>query len=175
MKQQFFKHIIILFCLVLFSNSLVAQLIAGSNKTANRPEGKYTNTVISQKIQKALKKDFKEAAALSWFNTEKNTMVRFTEGKTLHRILYAPDGKQIYHISYAEAVDLPPAILRIIKNYDGSLQIQRGIKVEQVHVNIWLVYAQKDNQIVAVRVEEDEVQLFEVGNGDYIFSSSAKL
>jgi hypothetical protein len=171
MKQNSFKHIFILCSALVLSNSISAQLIAHAGKKERAASVNYTEAVLNPIIQNALKKDFTEAAAVKWFTLEKNTMVRFTEGKILHRILYAPNGKQIYHISYAEAVDLPSAIVKKINNSGRSFIIQRGIKVEQDNSTVWILYAQKDNQLFAVRIEEDELQVFEVASSGYLLSS----
>jgi hypothetical protein len=172
MKQYSFKHIFILCAAVVISNSISAQLIAHSDSKEDKLAVNYTEAVMNPKVQNALNKDFKEATSVTWFNMGKNTVVRFTEGKILHRILYTPNGKQVYHISYAEAIDLPQAIVSKVNHSDRSFIIQRGIKVEQGNSKVWIVYAQKDNRLFAVRIEEEETQVFDISNGDYLFPSS---
>lgn len=174
MKQQSFKHIFILCSLVLFCNSLFAQFFAGAGRKAHTQASRKTEAVLNPKIQNVLTKNYKDAVALTWHNVENNTMIRFTKGSILHRILFTPGGKQIYHISYAEAVDLPVSIVKKVKNYDGSFTIQRGIKVEQSNTNVWIVYAEKKNRLFALRIENDEVELFEEKNSEYLLRSSSK-
>ena len=143
---------------LVYSLLTVSLLLIMINKVSAQvvlPEVTITATHnIPDKVDKAFKSTFSNAADPVWYQANKNYLVKFIDNDMKNNALFRKNGEMIYKISYGYDKDIPVDVSKMIKDkYDGY-NVVVAFNVKQEQRDIWIVNLENDKNIVTARVED---------------------
>jgi hypothetical protein len=141
---------------------LAALLIAGTSLSQEKNiedlppvviSGSGINKYVNDKVERAFKKLFHDAANPMWYYLNKNYFVQFMSGEQENSALFSRKGFLIYHISYGKEEHLPADIRRMVKSYYVECSIPHAVKVEQNKRVVWVINVEDDANLFLIRSE----------------------
>lgn len=168
MKHNFLKQLFVALSALMSTAVVVAQTEKPEYKELS-PVTVTSNSIarMDEKVRVAFQKDFDKPTDVSWYKMDKNTHIYFLLEGIVHRILYNPRGKQIYHISYYEAATLPATVKSLLlANYPG-FATQLALHVQQNGRDIWVANMEDEKKWLFIRIEDGDTEITnEMDRGD---------
>ena len=128
-------------------------------KTDTMPTVVITSkTAISPKVTAAFEAQFKNEVNPTWYNLNKNYMVKFVSQDQKNAALYNKNGYLIYHIKYGDKDNLPNDLTNMVYQKYKDCKITTAIHVEQESRSIWVVDLEYGQYLIMARIESDQVQ-----------------
>jgi len=117
-----------------------------------------SKSTVSQKVTDAFDAQFKNEVNPTWYNLDKNYMVKFVSQDQKNRALYNKNGYLIYHIKYGNASTLPSDLSNMIYKKYKDCKITTVIHIEQELRSIWAVDLEYGQYLVLARIENNQLQ-----------------
>jgi hypothetical protein len=121
-----------------------------------------SGTNVTQKVNSAFQKTFKDAQEAKWYKLNKNYLVEFLTKDQKNKALFRKNGYLIYHIAYGHENNLPEDIRKTVKSNYVDYDITSAINVKEDQRDIWVVSLEDKTKLVVVKVEEGALE--EVNN-----------
>ncbi|HVW15510.1 MAG TPA: hypothetical protein VHB54_16880 [Mucilaginibacter sp.] len=113
---------------------------------------------VNQKVTDAFHEKFKDVVSHTWYQIDKNYLVKFISNDQKNHALYDKNGYLYYHLAYGTEKHLPAEITEKIHNkYEGG-NITTTIQVNQDNRSIWLVNVEYGKLLVLVREENGDIR-----------------
>ena len=119
---------------------------------------------VSNELSKAFKKSFPGAQDLKWYKLDQDYLAKFIKDDLAHNALFKKNGFLKYDISYGHESNLPAQTHELIQGAYKDYNITTAINVKSAGRDIWVVHLEGLNNLVTVRVEDqdlEEVERFE--------------
>lgn len=158
MNKIIFTFVVIGLASILWSNQAISQDYPVSELPPVTITAKTSKAAINSKVTKSFAKYFKDATNQKWYAVEKKYLVDFIEHEQNNSALFTKSGRLIYHISFGEENNLPQDIRKMVKSSYFDQDITRVYNVKQDDRNIWVVSLEDTNDIIMVRVENNELE-----------------
>ncbi|WP_426668941.1 hypothetical protein ACPPVU_22285 [Mucilaginibacter sp. McL0603] len=117
-----------------------------------------SKSAISPKVTEAFDAKFKNDVNTTWYNANKNYMVKFMTQDQKNAALYNKNGYLVYHIKYGNASSLPNDLSNMIYKKYKDCKITTVIHIEQESRSIWAVDLEYGQYLILARIENDQVQ-----------------
>ena len=130
--------------------------VAGTN--ANINDSKNVSPYVNMKVQRAFIKLFGEEREQNWSIVGQNFLNRFHVNGVLTNALFSKNGQLIYTITYGTEKNLPAAIRKIVKSEYFDYSITAATEIQEDKRDIWVVQLQNDIEVIAVRIENREME-----------------
>jgi hypothetical protein len=118
-----------------------------------------SGTVVNKEIDKAFRKAFPGAQDLTWYEMNKNYLVKFIENDMKHHALFTKNGAIKYDVSFGTEKNLPEILLTKIQDEYNEYKIFKVTNIKEAGRNIWVINLDNLKHIALVRMEEDEMEL----------------
>jgi len=148
-KTFYTKVICTIFSIFILINSFAAAEIKGNTNAS--PD-------INMKVKRAFIKLFGEEREQNWSIAGQNFLNRFHVNGVLTNALFSKNGQLIYTITYGTEKNLPAAIRKIVKSEYFDYSITAATEIEEDKRDIWVVQLQNDIEVIAVRIENREME-----------------
>jgi hypothetical protein len=117
-----------------------------------------SGTVVNIQIDKAFRKTFPGAQKMTWYQMNKNYLVKFIENDMKHHVLFTKNGIIKYDISFGTEKDLPVNMHTKIRDSYNEYNITKVANIKQDGRNIWVINLENMKHIALVRLEEEEME-----------------
>lgn len=143
-------------------------MFRGASQLSNHEKDFVTNLpnftassriLVTNEIDKALRKEFPGMHHLTWYEINKCYLVKFIENDINHQTLLTKKGAIKYDISYGEGKYLPKTILTKINDAYNEYYITRATNIKEAGRSIWVIDLESAKHSILVRIEDDEMEL----------------
>jgi hypothetical protein len=117
-----------------------------------------SKTAISPKVTDAFNAKFKNDVNATWYNVNKNYMVKFMTQDQKNAALYNKNGYLVYHINYGDKDNLPNDLTNMVYNKYKGCKITKAIHIDQESRSIWVVNLEYGQNLILARIENDQLQ-----------------
>ena len=117
-----------------------------------------SGTVVNKQIDKAFRKAFPGAQNMTWYEMNKNYLVKFIENDMKHHVLFTKNGIITYDISFGTEKDLPADMHAKIRDSYNEYNIYKVTNIKQDGRNIWVINLENMKHFSLVRLEEEEME-----------------
>jgi hypothetical protein len=117
-----------------------------------------SGTVVNKQIDNAFRKTFPGAQNMTWYQMNKDYLVKFIENDMKHHVLLTKNGIIKYDISFGTEKDLPVDMHTKIRDSYNEYNITKVANIKQNGRNIWVINLENMKHITLVRLEEEEME-----------------
>jgi hypothetical protein len=117
-----------------------------------------SKSAISPKVTDAFNAKFKNDVNTTWYNVDKNYMVKFMTQDQKNAALYNKNGYLIYHINYGDKDNLPNDLTNMVYEKYKGCKITKAIHIDQESRSIWVVNLEYGQNLILARIENDQLQ-----------------
>lgn len=114
---------------------------------------------VNPGVIKSFEQKYKNTTSLSWYQTkENNVLVKYSQDGQTQYALFTPDGAHIRQFTYGTERNLPTRVKNTFKDKYWNATVVNVAHVKQDFRDMWIIYAEKDDNSFAVKIEDGEVE-----------------
>lgn len=123
------------------------------------------STTVDLKVKKGFDKNFIGATGLTWEIDGKNSYATFWKDELLHCALFRKNGNLLWSIVFLPQQKLPGDLMEMIKSdylmkCTENYAVTFAANVKISNRNIWVVKLENQKEILTLRSEDDNLELF---------------
>jgi hypothetical protein len=112
---------------------------------------------VYQNILDEFDQQFAGAENIKWSRLNKNFLSTFKKDDQEFRVLFTPQAKLVYKISFGKEKHLPVHLRKAVKRMYVEFVISAAIKVEEAGRTVWVIHLEDEKNLVTIKVLDDEV------------------